>query len=306
MSFAKPAVQASQGVESITSQDYMEIAYVFPSLARALKVTYTEDPQSTHSPAEVLGALERCKTVEGAIIVCSGLYVEAAATVMDTRLQWEQAGRPVKELATDGLFIARAGGGSARHLESIRQLSLLGTAMNELSTNIPQDTTLNFEAQIKLGDASLWRQLTLIYQKAPTAAQFLRGSLHMEINTYGSIDISNPRNHTERCQGALRGQEYKSSLLKNPGVSINRVITEEFSELARIDMETEKHNGRKEANPSFFNGAGKEVWDEELGRLVRRRDKAQKLYTAAKVAGDELHAASGGFSSKQKARRLSS
>ncbi len=305
MSFAKPAVPTSQDIESLKSVAYEEIAHISPSLAKALGAEYVEHPRSSHSPAETLETLEKCKTVEGALIVCSGLYVDTAISVMDTMPYWEQAGRPTREQAIDPTFIVNGGNGSARYFESKQQLGLLNLAMNELTANITKGTTLNFEVQIRLMDAYLWKELVFMCQKTPITARFLRERLHMLIDTYGSIGTNNPRNHTKLCQGALEGQEYKSAILKNPRVEVSRILTEVYSDGARLAVEIEEQHSRKEANKTFFEGEGKEVWDLELGRLVARRDEAQKLYAAAKAASDELDEARGNPAAKRAPRILS-
>src|SRR3989344_2011777 len=130
MSFQHPALQSPQDIESLKAEGYEQAALVSPSLAEALKAKYVEHPQSLDNPADVLAVLEKCKTTEGALIVCSGLYVDAAVSVMDTTPYWEQAGRPTKEQATNPTLASRYGTGPAEYYKSVQQLNLLNRAMN--------------------------------------------------------------------------------------------------------------------------------------------------------------------------------
>ena len=150
MSFQHPALQSPQDIESLKSEAYEQAALVSPSLAEALKAKYVEHPQSLDNPADVLAVLEKCKTTEGALIVCSGLYVDAAVSVMDTTPYWEQAGRPTKEQATNPTLASRYGTGPAEYYKSVQQLNLLNRAMNEIKTGITEKTVLHFEALIRL------------------------------------------------------------------------------------------------------------------------------------------------------------
>src|SRR3989344_3600244 len=177
MSFQHPALQSPQDIESLKAEGYEQAALVSPSLAEALKAKYVEHPQSLDNPADVLAVLEKCKTTEGALIVCSGLYVDAAVSVMDTMSYWNEAGRPSRELAGSNDVLQKFGLGPVEYCKSAHQLGLLNRAMSEIKAGITVNSSLNFEALIWLNDAVLWKQLVAMCQKLPETARFLRERL---------------------------------------------------------------------------------------------------------------------------------
>lgn len=306
MSFQKPAVPTSQDVESFKSDAYKEIAGISPSLAEALKAKYAEHPQSLDSPAEVLEVLEKCRSTEGALIVCSGLYVDAAVSVMDTMPHWNKAGRPTKAQTVEFNFLQKFGIGSAEYYKSTQQFGLLSRAMNEIEKNIPEGTTLNFEAAIKLGDAVLWKQLVAMCQKLPKTAEFLRNRLPMVTNTYDSeINKDDPKLHTRFCQTALEVQEHKATILKDPSKEVNFHLIKAFERSTELHMKIIEHRERKDALPSFYEGDGKEVWETMLAKLEDGFKTVQELYSAAKASGDELLEASGRSFARNAPRVLS-
>lgn len=308
MSFQQPAVQGPPDVESLKSQAYEEIAHVSPSLVEVLRVKHAPHPKSLDRPTDVLEVLEKCKTVEGAIIVCSRLYVDAAVSVMDTMPYWEQAGRPTKEQATNPMLNSQYGAGPTEYYSSIHRLGLLNRAMNEIRAGITESTVLHFEALIRLNDAVLWKDLLAMYQKFPKTAVFLRKRLRMEIDTYDSVNVVSrnvPTSHTRICQTAIQDQERKTGILKDPSGEINLVLNGEVGQINKLEEDIREHKLRKVANRNFYERDGRDVWETMLKRFEVALIEARRAYVEAKAASDELQTSNGGFSSKQKVRRLS-